>query len=149
MGKEGKFDRSNCATSLALEIVGDRWSLLIIRDFIFVGSREYADFLEMREGISTNTLASRLNWLADSDIFTKHEHPTNKKKYYYEITEKGLDLILIIMDLAQWSWKYVPGAFSPPNVRRGFSKDRTAFVKEWRKRVRQKSKEYLVKASQL
>ena len=146
MTKEGKFDRSNCATSLALEIVGDRWSLLIVRDFIFAGRREYADFLEMREGISTNTLAGRLEWLVESGIFTKHGHPTNRKKYYYTITGKGFDLILIIMDLAQWSWKYLPGAFSPPNVRRGFSKDRAAFVEEWRKRVRRRSDEYLASA---
>jgi len=140
-------DCGKCATASALEIVGDRWSLLIIRDFIFVGRREYNDFLEIREGISTNILASRLAWLTDSGIFTKHQHPTNKKKYYYEITEKGFDLIPIIMDLAEWSWKHIPNAFSPPEIKKAFKKNRNDFIKEWNKKVKAQSKNYLKEAT--
>lgn len=147
MSKKGKLERSDCATSLALEVIGDRWSLLIIRDLIFAGSREYADFIQLREGISTNILASRLKWLTESRILTKHKHPTNKKKFYYEITDKGFEFIFVIMDLAQWSWKYVPGAFSPPKVKRNFKKDRKAFATEWRARVGQRSKDYLASAA--
>ena len=64
--------RSNCATASALEIVGDRWSLIILRDIIFIGRREYNDLIKLNEGISTNILASRLVWLTDSGILIKH-----------------------------------------------------------------------------
>jgi len=146
MGKEGKMGRSNCATASALEIVGDRWSLIILRDIIFIGRREYNDLIKLNEGISTNILASRLAWLTDSGILIKHRHPTNKKKFYYEITEKGLDLIPVIMDLAQWGWKHIPGTWSPPEVKSSFLKDRDAFVKDWKERVKKQSQIYLKEA---
>ncbi len=146
MSKEGKRGRSNCATATALEIVGDRWSLLIVRDFIFRGRREFGDFMELQEGISTNILTSRLEWLTEEGILSKHPHPTNKKKYYYEITEKGFDLVLVIMDLAQWGWKHLSGACSPRAVKRLFKRDRDEFVKVWREEVNKRSKEYLREA---
>ena len=139
--------RSNCATSSALEIIGDRWSLVIIRDFIFVGRREYGEFMEIQEGISTNILANRLQWLTDSKILTKHHHPTNKKKFYYDITDKGFDLILPIMVLAEWGWKHIPGAWTPPEVKSLFKKSQKSFVQEWKKRVKKRSQEYIKEAN--
>ena len=136
-----------CSTALALEIIGDRWSLLILRDYIFIGRREYNDFLELMEGISTNILASRLAWLTDAGIFVKHPHPTNKKKYYYEITEKGLDFIPIIMELAKWGWKHIPGAYSPPEIKKQYKENPDIFVKAWKKKVKECSKEYLKNAT--
>ena len=106
----------------------------------------YADFIEMREGIASNILVSRLHWLVESGIFIRHPHPTNQKKNYYEITRKGFDLIVVIMDLAQWSWKYLPGAVSPPGIKRRFLKDRALFVSQWKKRVEKRSEEYLAEA---
>ncbi len=147
MGKEGKMGRSDCATASALEIIGDRWSLLIIRDFIFVGRREYSDFMELREGISTNILVNRLKWLIQVGIFTKHPHPTNKKKYYYKITNKGFDLIVVIMELARWGWSHIPGAWSPAEVKSLFKKNQKTFIQEWKKRVKKSSKEYIKEAN--
>jgi DNA-binding HxlR family transcriptional regulator len=146
MGKEGKMGRSNCATASALEIVGDRWSLIIIRDFIFGGRREYSDFMELREGISSNILVNRLKWLTEVGIFIKHTHPANKKRHYYEITDKGSDLILVIMELARWGWAHIPGAYSPPEAKRLFKQDPKAFVREWKKRVKKRSEEYVAEA---
>lgn len=148
MKKKEQLSQDKCATATALEIVGDRWSLLIIRDAIFAGRYEYKDFLEIREGISTNILASRLLWLTDSGIFTKHPHPTNKKKYYYEITEKGFDLIPVIMSLAEWSWKHIPNAFSPPEIKKMYKKDPTSFLSEWKKRVKQRTLTYIKEANE-
>ena len=146
MGKGRKIPRSDCATASALEFVGDRWSLLIIRDYIFRGSREYNEFLDSREGISTNILADRLSWLAAAGILTKHDHPTNKRKFYYELTQKGFDLLPLIMDLAQWSWKHLPGTFSPPELKRAFKHDRGTFFTDWKKRARRRSRAYLKEA---
>ena len=146
MGKEGKSDRSNCATAACLDVIGDRWTLLIVRAYIFGGMREYGDFLKMPEGISTNVLADRLTWLADNEIFIKHPHPTNRTKFYYEMTDKGFDLIFVIMELARWSWKYVPGSFSPPKVKRQFKSDPKGFLRQWKQRARQDSADYLASA---
>jgi DNA-binding HxlR family transcriptional regulator len=147
VSKEGKMGRSNCATATALEIVGDRWSLVIIRDFIFVGRREFSDFMELREGISSNILVNRLKWLVESGIFIKHTHPANKKRHYYEITDKGFDLILVIMELARWGWAHIPGAYSPPQVKSLFKRDPKAFLREWKNRVRERSGEYVAEAN--
>jgi len=143
MSKEGKRGRSDCATAGALELVGDRWSLLIIRDYIFKGSREYSDFIAMEEGISSNILIARLKWLTDTGFLIKNPHPTNKKKFYYELTDKGFDLIDTIMTLAQWSWKHLPVAFSPREVKKAWSEDRNTFREEWRIRMAERSREYL------
>jgi DNA-binding HxlR family transcriptional regulator len=146
VGKEGKMGRSNCATASALEIVGDRWSLIIVRDFIFGGRREFADFMQLREGISSNILVNRLKWLTEAGIFIKHQHPANKKRFYYEITDKGFDLILVIMELARWGWAHIPGAYSPPRAKSLFRRDPKAFLREWKKQVKKRSEEYVADA---
>ena len=146
MGKEGKIGRSSCATASALELVGDRWSLLLIRSYIFVGNREYSDFLEMPEGISTNILANRLTWLTEVGILTKNDHPTNKKKFYYDITDKGFDLILVVMELARWGWTHLPETWAPPEVKASFLRDRDAFVLEWKALVQSETEKYLREA---
>ncbi len=146
MGKEGKMGRSSCATASALELVGDRWSLLLIRSYVFAGNREYSDFLEMPERISTNILASRLAWLTELDIFIKIKHPTNKKKFYYEITEKGFDLVLVVLELARWGWTYLPETWAPPAIKEAFLRDRDAFKLDWRAKVRFETERYLKEA---
>ena len=143
MGKEGKKGRSNCSTASTLEVIGDRWTLLIIRDYIFAGFREYTDFLGSPEGISTNVLADRLKLLVENGMFVKHPHPNNKRKYFYEITEKGFDLIIVIMDLARWGWQHLPGAWSPPEVKKAFKANPEIFVEDWKNEVRRRSDQYL------
>jgi DNA-binding HxlR family transcriptional regulator len=147
MGKEGKMGRSSCAAASALELIGDRWSLLIVRAYIFGGCREYSNFLEMPEGISTNILANRLTWLVEIDILTKHCHPTNRKKFYYDITEKGLALIPVIMELARWGWTHLPGMWTPPEIKRSYTDDREAFETEWKRSVRATTESYLQSAN--
>lgn len=144
MSKEGKRDRSCCGTAVALEIVGDRWSLLIVRAYIFMGMREYGQFLTMPEVISTNVLADRLSWLVENKILIKHPHPTNGTKYFYEMTDKGFDLLLIIMEMARWSWKYNPEAFCPDDIKTSFLQSNpSTFIQEWKARAQQCSAEYI------
>ena len=98
--------RSHCAVNYGVEIFGDRWSLLIIRDIVFVGKKAYGEFLKSEEGIATNVLASRLAFLEEQGILSKAPSPDDGRKDYYTLTEKGLDLIPIVLNVVLWSAKY-------------------------------------------
>ncbi len=105
--------RSDCPIVGALDLVGDRWSLVIVRDLMFRGFREYGQFLVAGEAISTNILAERLERLTCAGIVLRTEHPTDGKKYVYRLTEKGVDLAPLMLELALWGAKYVPDNAAP------------------------------------
>ena len=98
--------RSHCPVNYALESIGDRWALLILRDIVFRGQRTYRDFLNSEEGIATNILASRLNHLIEAGILQHEGDETDGRKGNYSLTEKGLDLIPVIFEMVLWSEKY-------------------------------------------
>src|SRR5689334_10657304 len=98
--------RSNCPISFILEILGDTWSLLIVRDIVYFGKRTYGEFLESEERIATNILANRLANLEQNGILVKKPHPEDKRKEIYSLTEKGLDLIPLLLEMANWSAKH-------------------------------------------
>lgn len=98
--------RSECPISCSLDIWGDKWSLLIIRDLMFNKKSTYGDFLKSPEGIATNILASRLQNLEESGIIEKSEHPESKAKILYKLTEKGIDLLPIFVEIYTWAEKY-------------------------------------------
>ncbi|MGV8917180.1 MAG: winged helix-turn-helix transcriptional regulator [Pseudomonas sp.] len=98
--------RSHCAVNYGVEIFGDRWSLLIIRDIVFVGKKTYGQFLKSEEGIATNVLATRLAFLEEQGILSKAPSPDDRRKDFYTLTEKGLDLIPIVLSIVMWSEKY-------------------------------------------
>lgn len=100
--------RSDCPISNSLEIFGDKWSLLIIRDLIFYQKSTYGDFLKSDEKIATNILASRLLALEENGIIEKREHPDSKAKILYRLTNKGIDLLPIIFEIHLWAEKYFP-----------------------------------------
>lgn len=98
--------RSHCAVNYGLEIFGDRWSLLIIRDIVFAGKKTYGQFLKSEERIATNVLASRLALLEEQGILAKNPSIEDGRKDFYTLTEKGLDLIPIVLNIVVWSAKY-------------------------------------------
>jgi DNA-binding HxlR family transcriptional regulator len=108
--------RSDCPITGTLELLGDRWSLLIVRDLMFKGLREYGQFLAAGEGISTNILAERLERLMCAGVIVRAEHPSNGKKYVYRLSEKGVDLAPLMIELAVWGAKYVPDNAAPAAV---------------------------------
>jgi DNA-binding HxlR family transcriptional regulator len=108
--------RSDCPIAGALDILGDRWSLLILRDTVFRGFREYGQFLTAGEGIATNILAERLERLTCAGLLVRQEHPTDGKKFLYRLSEKGVDLVPALIELAVWGAKYVPDNAAPPEV---------------------------------
>jgi DNA-binding HxlR family transcriptional regulator len=99
--------RSECPISNSLEIFGDKWSLLIIRDLIFSQKSTYGDFLKSEEKIATNILAARLQALEENNIIEKREHPDSKAKILYRLTHKGIDLLPIIFEIHLWAEKYL------------------------------------------
>ena len=106
MNKKEITFRSDCPISTALDIFGDKWTLLILRDLIFKGKNTYSDFLGSEEKIATNILADRLAMLECAGIITKHKHPDSKAKILYKLTSKGIDLIPALVEIIEWSEKY-------------------------------------------
>lgn len=100
--------RSTCPISTALEFVGDRWTLLVIRDLMFAGKRRFREFLQSEEAISSNVLADRLNSLVENGILTRRDDPTHAQKAIYSLTEKGLDLLPALIAMSAWTQKYYP-----------------------------------------
>ncbi|WP_315834521.1 helix-turn-helix domain-containing protein [Bradyrhizobium prioriisuperbiae] len=101
--------RSGCPINLTLEVVGDKWSLLIIRDIIFGNRRHFRELLtKSDERISSNILADRLKTLLEQGILTKADDPTHKQKGIYSLTEQGIELLPILAQMAAWGFKYLP-----------------------------------------
>jgi DNA-binding HxlR family transcriptional regulator len=98
--------RSTCPISTALDIFGDKWSLLIVRDMVFKGASTYGDFMNGGEKIATNILADRLWQLEAAGIITKQKHPESKVKILYTLTSKGIDLVPAMVEIISWSEKY-------------------------------------------
>lgn len=108
MPKGKKQLRSHCPVNFGLEIFGDRWSLLIVRDMIFRGKRTYGEFLKSEEGFATNILASRLAHLIDAGLVQREPDAADGRSDRYSLTEKGLDLIPMVFEMVVWSAKYDP-----------------------------------------
>ena len=120
--------RSTCPVTFALDLIGDKWSLLILRDIILQGKQFYHEFTESDEGISTNILASRLSMLEASGILSKKRDAHDRKRFIYSPTEKGLDLLPVIIAMVQWSAKYDADTGAPPDVIATIGKDPLAFM---------------------
>jgi DNA-binding HxlR family transcriptional regulator len=94
-----------------VEMFGDPWSLLIIRDMMFLDRRHFRELLtQSQEGIASNILADRLQRLAEQGIVVKSHDPSHKQKAIYSLTEKGIDLLPLLMEMAVWGQKHVPGS---------------------------------------
>ncbi|MFC6332004.1 winged helix-turn-helix transcriptional regulator [Paenibacillus septentrionalis] len=100
--------RSNCPIAFSLDLIGDSWSLLIIRDIIFAGKRTFGEFLASDEGIARNILTNRLSRLENLGLISKKPHPSDKRKDLYELTDSGLDFIPILLELSVWGAKHEP-----------------------------------------
>jgi DNA-binding HxlR family transcriptional regulator len=103
-----KSPRSHCPVSLALDAIGDKWSLLILRDMVLRGKRRYQDLLGAEERISTNILAARLARLEKQGLISRRADPGDKRQISYFPTQKALDLLPVIFEMARWSARYDP-----------------------------------------
>lgn len=130
--------RSECPLSCSLDIFGDKWSLLIIRDLMFENKCTYNDFLKSAEGIATNILATRLKSLEENSIIEKSAHPDSKAKVLYKLTEKGIDLLPIIIEVYIWSEKYLVIPSNLKLIINEGKKDKDEFIKQITEKLRSK-----------
>jgi DNA-binding HxlR family transcriptional regulator len=121
---EGK----NCPIFYSLEIFGDKWSLILLRDILHFDKSRYTEFLSSDEGISTNILSDRLKMLEKEGIISKRRDPGNKKQFIYSPTKKCLDLVPIIIELAVWGAKYDPDTKAPPKEMAKIRKNRKDYI---------------------
>jgi DNA-binding HxlR family transcriptional regulator len=135
-GKPKSKRRSGCPVSISLEVLGDRWSLLIIRDLMVRGFRTFKEFLESGEGIATNILADRLQKLEAAGIITAKKPKTDARRVNYRLTEKGIDLAPVLLELLIWGARHeetrTPCAFI-----KEMEKHRQEFLADVRRRWRE------------
>lgn len=122
-------NRSNCPLSCSLDIFGDKWSLLIIRDVMLKGRVSYGEFLLSEEKIATNILANRLKMLEEEKILIKEVSPANKSKFEYSLTRKGADLLPVLVEMADWSIQYNKNTHLSPLGKR-IAGRKSKFLKE-------------------
>lgn len=103
---ESKF-RCNCPFTSALDVLGDKWMLVIIKQMLLENKETFKDFTTSDEAIATNILSSKLKQLEEFGLITKSKLPTNKKSIYYHLTDKALDLTPVILELGIWSDKHL------------------------------------------
>ena len=128
--------RSDCPISFALDIFGDKWSLLIIRDLVFRGKVHYGDFLESDEHIATNILADRLQTLERFGIITKAKDTKVKNKIIYSLTKKGIDLLPMLIEMILWSAKYDPKTAAPKEFVAQARKDKKRLIQDIIKNIK-------------
>ena len=122
--------RSTCPISSALDIVGDKWSLLIIRDIALSAKNTYNEFLKSEEKIATNILADRLSMLEMAGILVKEEHPESKAKIFYRLSTQGIDLIPVLVEIILWSDKYLSISPQARQFAKQLRKDKEIIVKQ-------------------
>lgn len=119
--------RSGCPISIALELLGDSWSLLIVRDLMFKGRRTFNEFLDSGEGIATNVLAERLRRLEGGGIVEKRPDPDDGRRVLYRLTRKGIDLAPVLVEIVVWSATY-ERTEAPLELVRQMKVNREAFI---------------------
>lgn len=125
--------RSGCPLNIALEIFGDRWSLLILRDLMLKQMTTFKQFQESGEGIATNVLTDRLKRLTKAGLIASARSPDDGRVVTYSPTEKGLDLLPTMIELILWTAKNEATAASPKVINR-ILRDRDGFIREIRER---------------
>jgi DNA-binding HxlR family transcriptional regulator len=119
--------RSSCPVATSLDIFGDKWSLLVIRDLLFTDHRRFGDFAGADEGIATNVLAERLERLECEGLIRREPDPADGRKFVYGLTPKGLDLAPLIVEMVIWAARYEKTA-APPDLVRSMERDREKFL---------------------
>lgn len=133
-------NRSNCPISSSLDIFGDKWSLLIVRDLMLFRTCTYGDFTKSEEKIATNILANRLQRLEDNGIIVKLPYPNNKVKKMYQLTPKGIGLIPALVEIALWGGNCLSNTDENSSFLKKVRKDKSKFVKNMMDRLREEYK---------
>lgn len=108
------FSRSTCPIANTLDLIGDKWTLLVVRDLLFLGKRLYGELMKSPEGVPSNILAERLKRLEAAGLLEKIPYQQNPVRHEYRLTHKGADLFPILKEIMLWGNKHVPGTTVPP-----------------------------------
>ena len=120
--------RSGCPINYALEIFGDRWTLLVLRDLLLVGRRHYKELLAADEGIASNILSDRLKRLEDRGLISKRRDPADGRQLLYGPTEAAIDLLPMLIEMTAWGARNDPQTAAPPDFVRRFEEDREGLI---------------------
>ena len=133
--------RCDCPITSALDILGDKWMLVIVKQMLMEGKQTFKDFIESKEAIATNILSSKLKLLEEAGLITKSKLPNNKKTNLYTLTEKGLSLTPVIVELALWSdqhlREYNPSILNGEEMKM-IRNDKVAFAELLERRYRER-----------
>ncbi len=135
--------RSGCPVSISLEIFGDRWSLLVIRDLMVRGYRTFREFEQSGEGIATNILSDRLQRLESAGIINSEPAENDGRRINYRLTEKGIDLAPVMLDLLIWAARHEQTG-APCEIIDHMDKNRDAVLAEVRRRWRERDSTPLI-----
>ena len=127
--------RSRCPINYALEIFGDRWTLLLLRDLILFGKERYRELLASEEGIATNILADRLKRPETSGIVTRQRDPEDGRQFIYRATEKGLGLTPVLLEIGAWAATHDQRTGAPAGFAESFYADRKAYYANHRELI--------------
>ncbi|MFQ4142514.1 helix-turn-helix domain-containing protein [Chlorogloeopsis sp. ULAP02] len=108
-----QLKRSYCPIASTLDLIGDRWTLLVIRDMMFFGKQRFEEFLESPEGISTNILANRLKSLEDLGLIVKQPYGNHPRRMNYQLTEQGQSLRPVLIAMIEWGLEHIPETMIP------------------------------------
>jgi DNA-binding HxlR family transcriptional regulator len=120
--------RSRCPINFCLEIFGDKWTLLVLRDLLLLGKRTYKEFLASEERISTNILAERLERLLASGLVTAERVAEDARQIRYEPTEPGRALLPVLIEMAYWGATHDPNTAAPSTFVKAYQKDRAGLL---------------------
>ena len=110
----GCLKRSACPLTNTLDLIGDKWTLLIIRDMLFLKKKFFNEFLESPEGIATNILTDRLKRLEECGIISKRPYQKTPVRHEYTLTRRGEELRVLLMEMIRWGNAHIEGTIKPP-----------------------------------
>ena len=124
---KAKIRQTGCPVAFGLDIFGDRWTLLVIREIMLRGKWTYSEFMEMEEEIATNILIDRLKSLEAEGLVNKERDPENRRSYLYSLTKKGRDLAPILLEIIIWSGEHDKRSFALTGVLEKIDANREGF----------------------
>lgn len=130
MAKPSKGRRSDCPISFSLDLFGDRWTLLVLRDLLLADKRHFQEMLESEEGIASNILADRLKRLEDCGVVERVRDPQDRRRFVYRPTRKGVELVPLLMEIAYWGARYDCRTGAPQAFVDAFREDREKVIAE-------------------
>jgi DNA-binding HxlR family transcriptional regulator len=127
-----KRQLSGCPIDYGLDVFGDRWTLLVIRDLLFGGKRHFKELMESPERIASNILAARLKKLEERGLIERCADPENRKQVIYTLTDKGRDLTPVLVEMIRWGGRHDPETLVPKSVVTRFARNNDQLMAEVR-----------------